>query len=205
MNKTALHFYKPAFLLGIGSCFLSAIIFWEWNTLNPEKFLQFNKKKKNSVATDVLPQYKDILLPKENYGAITSIPLFIQGRSPILEKANKLTNVVETNSVLKLTGVISSSQGFIALVQDDKNTQFRVKNNDLINGWKVLTILKETVTLSKQQQIQTLQLVDLKENVPSNSTSKNNNDDVFANPVDIQNNFSELPPNANHLPPELFN
>lgn len=159
MKKKSLSFsfYKTGIAF-FGCCVLMALTIWEWQVFEDTSIKRSSKTtaKIDEDYFDHLVDYQSPVLSSETYENVVNAPLFIQGRTAI----KRQESAMEGSSNFKLTGVILTNHGFLALINDDKNNKFRSKVGEIINGWTVTSVLKDSVELKQENQIQKLLLVD---------------------------------------------
>lgn len=186
--------YKSILLLGIGCLLLLTLIFWQWQAFRQDD-VNFSKQLHHPITTknlfDNLPEAHNGLTVKEDYEAIINAPLFIEGRKPIASIASSAQGDNGSALSFKLTGVILTPKYLLALLIDDKNLSHRVKEGDDIQGWKVVFVQKDKISLSKSDQSKELLLVDKKPNTTMISNPMMQNyPEVMPNdfPMEIPNN-----------------
>lgn len=89
----------------------------------------------------------------ESYEEMVSRPLFLQSRRPPTEDAQEEAPAApaepKTPLNAKLMGVILTPTGKIALLVDEKGKYKRGRKNTLIDGWKLVDIKEDRVTLEQ--------------------------------------------------------
>ncbi len=91
---------------------------------------------------------------------ITQRPLFSSDRQPAKEVAEQETiQAPARNPDLKLTGIVLSDEGQVALIKSRKDPKLkRIKLEESINGWKLIEIKSNSVKLESRNQQITLEM-----------------------------------------------
>ena len=98
----------------------------------------------------------------ESYEEMVARPLFLQSRRPPSEDAQEETPAApepKTPLNAKLMGVILTPTGKIALLVDEKGKYKRGRKNTLIDGWKLVDIKEDRVTLEQAGEHKDLPLL----------------------------------------------
>lgn len=148
MNMTILTPYRSLLFLSLGCILSGSLIVYEWQmlghniatTLPPSKKAQVLALDRNS--NDFSP-----LLPLSAYQEMVNSPLFFEGRKEAVA-------VVETqdDGSLKLTGVVYTPNGYVALLQDKQGAHYKLNQGEAINGWQVGEVQKDRVALVRNTE-----------------------------------------------------
>jgi len=89
----------------------------------------------------------------ETYGEMVDRPLFLQSRRPPAEDEPEAAPAApaepKTPLNAKLMGVVLTPTGKIALLVDEKGKYKRGRRNTVVDGWKLLEIKEDRVTLEQ--------------------------------------------------------
>lgn len=185
MKTKLVNQYKSILLPGTGCLLWLVLIFWQWQSFRQDD-VNFSKQLHRPMTMksvfDDFPEVRNGLTVKEDYDDIINAPLFIEGRKPIATMPSSAQEDTGNALSFKLTGVILTPKHLLALLIDDKNLSYRVKEGDEIQGWKVVLVQKDKIRLSRSDQSKELMLVDNKPNTA-----------MLANP--IMPNYPEVIPN----------
>ena len=89
----------------------------------------------------------------DEFNATIERPLFAEGRQPPSEEElDAGTPVVSTPLTLKLMGVMLTPRQHAALLQDAKGKYKRMRRNDTLDGWTLIAIADDKVTLQQGSQ-----------------------------------------------------
>lgn len=153
-----LSLYKSALILSALCTVMMSVVLGELSSYHQqhEQFYQ-QLKHQNSTPPSIagLPSYSTGIKDESSYSAITESPLFIEGRQAVVADIQAAPVEAQT---LKLTGILISPQGYLALIQDDRLSSYRLKKGEQISGWQVDDIQATRVILRKNNQIKELSL-----------------------------------------------
>lgn len=115
-------------------------------------------------ADEDTPQAGDdfSLPPLSNFSAIVERPLFVRGRRPAPPASETTTTATtEGPSPFVLSGVVIAGGRRVAFLQNRASPKtLRVEEGETIEGWKVITIRPQMVTLSSGTNKDELKLPD---------------------------------------------
>ncbi|MEQ1637880.1 MAG: hypothetical protein ABL903_14445 [Methylococcales bacterium] len=153
MNARYLEQYRPLFFLGI-ACFLtSGFIVWEWRVIDREQFsFILPHYESNALNLERLTMDQALLLPLQEYQEMVKVPLFFEGR----EEVAVISSVDE--SALKLTGVVLTPHGFVALVRDEQGAYHKLDQGHEVLGWTVAAVKNDRVELVRNAESRELTL-----------------------------------------------
>ena len=88
--------------------------------------------------------------PLDSYSAMVNRPLFTEGRKPI-EDAEEVTPVQQfTGDVeLILTGLVDTPEGVTAMLRDNNNKHYRAKEGEEAQGWDIVKIKADKITIER--------------------------------------------------------
>ncbi len=146
--------YRPLVLLGIGCVLSIAIIFWESYLLKGESLsLTLSDTESQEYDFEELSNEKSRLLPLQNYRALVSAPLFFEGREEVAATSDS-----NDDGSLKLTGIVLTPEGFLALVRDKEGAYYRLDKGNDVQGWTVASVQRDRVELVKNAESRELML-----------------------------------------------
>lgn len=149
--------YRMAAVFAGGCLLLSGVIWGEW-MLHSQRSDEWAGQKmvgKQQLSGAVTMEALPINFEDQDVDSLLAAPLFIEGRQPIafVDQAGG-----GQEQPLKLTGVLLAPQGLVALMQDDKKARFRLKEGDIVYGWRLSRVERNRVTLDKNNQSKQLTL-----------------------------------------------
>jgi hypothetical protein len=146
--------YMPALVLSGLVAVLSILATLEWAWLQPGQLQGHNRPDNRPssgagvVADEDSPGFE---LPElEAFAATVEHPLFAENRLPPAEEAlDAATPLVSTPLTLKLMGLIFTPRQQTALMQDAKGKYKRLHRNDSLDGWTLVALSGDRVTLQQ--------------------------------------------------------
>lgn len=153
--------YKNVSYLAIACLLVGFFISGEWlfyNQKSNDWSKQLNSRKSTFVDDETDIKIPELSVNEQELNEILAEPLFIEGRQTVavIQQAEGLHE-----QFLKLTGVMMmGAQEVVALVQDDKQGTYRLREGDYVYGWKLSLIQRDYVTLIKNGVSRQLSLSD---------------------------------------------
>lgn len=144
MNTYAFAPYRPLLFLGVGCVFSSCLIIYEWQSLNQKQTSPFSPIQLSISGLVRTANDSSPLKPLPAYQTMVNMPLFFAGREEVVA----VTESADDGS-LKLTGVVNTPEGFVALLQDKQGAHYKLNQGDEVKGWKVGSVQKDSVELLK--------------------------------------------------------
>ncbi len=146
--------YIPGLILSGVVLLLSSAALLEWFWLQPGQSQPGSQPGHSApagsggVAVEESPGFE--LPDPDAYSTIVERPLFAENRlPPAEEELEAATPVVSTPLTLKLMGVIFTPRQRIALLQDAKGRYRRLRHNDSLDGWTLIALSGDRVTLQQ--------------------------------------------------------
>lgn len=140
--------YRSLLFLSLGCVLSGGLIIYEWHMLNHNAAATTLPSKQPPIlAMDRNSSDFSPLLPLSAYQAMVNSPLFFEGRKETVA-------VVESqdDGSLKLTGVVYTPNGYVALLQDKQGAHYKLNQGEAINGWQVGEVQKDRVALVRNTE-----------------------------------------------------
>jgi hypothetical protein len=157
MNSQKLEHYRSMLLYGVGCLLVGCVIFWEYRLMESghTSSVMYGFES-HGDAFKRISDDKALLLPRQNYQEMVSVPLFFEGR----EEVAYLTDSHDDGS-LKLTGIVVTPKGYVALIRDDQGVYHKLDSGSDVQGWTVTVIQKDRVELARNSETRELILFDI--------------------------------------------
>jgi hypothetical protein len=153
MKTHALAQYHPLVFLALGCMLSSSVIAWEWRALKSQRITTLSQPEPKALTLERFVNGQFRLLPLQEYREMVNMPLFFEGRAEVV----MVTENVD-DGAFKLTGVVFTPQGFVALIQDRQGAYYKLNEGADLNGWKVGTVEKDRVELVRNMESRELTL-----------------------------------------------
>jgi len=155
--------YGLSLLLLAASGLLAGALLLEWTHFRGERadlasrMASKAEVKQESIANkEETYTFPDI----EEYSQMTERPLFIEGRHPPEgEEAPVESNIAHSPLTLKLMGVVVTPRDKTALLVDARGKYKRARKNTVVDGWKLVDIGQDKVTLAQGDEQTELKLL----------------------------------------------
>ncbi|QSA96703.1 hypothetical protein [Methylococcus sp. EFPC2] len=150
MPKT-LRPYLPALALLAGSGLLILILLLEWWSDHSRRSVLRADRPAGTAEIAAEADAGDVgLKALEEYGQMVERPLFQDSRRPVEAEEPGLAGATEQTPLdFKLMGVVLVPQGKSALFMDARNKYKRARLNAKVNGWTLVKIGEDRVTLEQ--------------------------------------------------------
>ncbi|MGR8932957.1 MAG: hypothetical protein ACU837_01040 [Gammaproteobacteria bacterium] len=157
MNPQFLRAYKFSLILLAGNIMLAIMFIAEWrfNSGSQERLTAILQQEHSTVSLfGKLPEDDTVLGVEGDYHTIIDQPLFIEGRQPVENSGNPQPQIAQNlvapaaKPNLRLTGVVMIPDILVALLQDNKGKNYRVKQGETIQGWDVDSIQNDKITIT---------------------------------------------------------
>lgn len=147
MNMTTFASYRSVFFLSLGCVLSGGVAVYEWQLLNHNTAILWSPYKSQALVLDRNHNEFSSLMPLPAYQEMVNSPLFFEGRKETVA-------VIESqdDGSLKLTGVVYTPNGYVALLQDKQGAQYKLNQGEAINGWQVGEVQKDRVALVKNTE-----------------------------------------------------
>ncbi len=88
---------------------------------------------------------------REQYEEIIERPLMVKGRRPVSENTaqSPVNLVTNTKMNMELMGVVMTPQGITALIKDNQGKYQRVPKDGSVDGWSVVDMQEDKVTVNQ--------------------------------------------------------
>lgn len=198
--------YLPSLILSGLVLILSAMVILEWAWLQPGALHSTPHANHHAhsgegqVAVEESPLFE---LPSlDEFSATVEHPLFAENRlPPAEEELEAAIPVVSTPLTLKLMGVIFTPRQQTALMQDAKGKYKRLRHNDTLDGWTLMALSGDRVTLQQGNEQKELVLLKPRPKPPSGAqtphpkpviqeTGEEESEDTTDNPEEVVNDES---------------
>lgn len=156
--------YWPSLILAglIMILALAGLVEWAWlHPLDRPNLSRSDNRPASDAASVSGAEQPAFELPDlESFAATVERPLFAENRRPPAEEElEAASNAVSTPLTLKLMGVIFTPRQHSVLMQDAKGKYKRMRRNDTLDGWTLVTIAGDRVTLQQGSEQKELMLL----------------------------------------------
>jgi type II secretory pathway component PulC len=165
--------YGTAILLAALSAVMSLVLVGEWfHFRSVRQELSHRSASTGTVANDAeeAPAVEPKTPPLESFDEMTNRPLFLQGRRPPVEdEQEEVAEAPEPKTPLnaKLMGVVLTPSGKTALFVDAQGKYKRARKGTAVDGWKVVEIKEDRVTLEQAGEKKDVMLIKPKPKAPA--------------------------------------
>ncbi len=156
--------YWPSLILAglIGILTLAGLLEWSWlqTPAHPSASHGDNRQTPNTASGEDEEPSSFELPEMESYTATVERPLFAENRKPPAEEELEAAgNAVSTPLTLKLMGVMLTPRQHAALMQDAKGKYKRLRRNDSLDGWTLVSVASDRVVLQQGGEQKELMLL----------------------------------------------
>lgn len=170
MSKLSRDYLLPS-ILGCAAAALSLALAIEWVVLAKGNHNPAPPPAKARAAPDAEDggAAKEFDLPEENeYAQMADRPLFMENRRPGADTAAEPPPPPPaTPMALKLMGIVWTPQGKLALVADAKGKYKRLKPQDSLDGWTLVELGTDKVTMLQGDRREELTLLKKRPKAPA--------------------------------------
>jgi hypothetical protein len=144
--------YEMPVLLGAGCALLTLVVLGEWRiktwmhqSVRDAIELQAHNGS-DTVAADQVEDKSFHLARVERFSALVKRPLFFQGRRiPVRSEAPKADKPFDA----QLHGVVAAPGGALALLKDKDGKYHRLREKEMLFGWRLIAIFPDRVQLER--------------------------------------------------------
>ncbi|MGI9212897.1 MAG: hypothetical protein ACR2HF_10530 [Methylococcaceae bacterium] len=156
--------YLPSLILSGLVLILSVLVLLEWAWLQPGSLHaapHTDHRATSGEGQGAVEESPGFELPSlDEFSATVEHPLFAENRlPPAVEELEAATPIVSTPLTLKLMGVIFTPRQQIALMQDANGKYKRLRHNDALDGWTLIALSGDRVTLQQGNEQKELVLL----------------------------------------------
>ena len=163
MSKLYREYGFSLFFLAAGGL-LAVVLLLEWAHFRGEE-ADLERRLATKVEVNLeAPQREEEetsgLPDLEEYSEMINRPLFVEARRPPeVGEASTQEKMLQTPLTLKLMGVVFTPKDKTALLVDAKGKYKRARKNTVVDGWKLVEIEQDKVTLAQGEEQQELKLL----------------------------------------------
>lgn len=147
----ALRDFAPALIMLAGSLLLTLILLLEWShDLSRRAELRAPQSPTSAEIASEVSESSTALKGVEGYSQMVERPLFTENRRPAEDEDSAAASQAEQTPLdFKLMGVMLTPQIKAALFLDARNKYKRVRLNNSMNGWTLVDIATDRVSLEQ--------------------------------------------------------
>ncbi len=148
--------YRSLLFLALGCTLSSSAIVYELQMLGGNPPTKRAPQKFQDLAMSRSINNSSQLSSLQNYQEMVNMPLFFKGRQEVAAATESLDD-----GTLKLTGVVYTPEGYVALMQDKQGAHFKLNQGADVKGWKVGAVQKDRIELVKNTESLELMLFEV--------------------------------------------
>lgn len=156
MNRFSYTSYRSLLFLAMGCALSGTLVAYEWQALQHHPLSLTPSSKAQLLAFQRTNSDSLHLMPLEAYQEMVKMPLFFAGRAETIA----VTTSADDGS-LKLTGIVNTPQGFVALMQDKEGAHYKLNQGEDVKGWKVSSVQKDRIELVRDTESLALSLFEV--------------------------------------------